>query len=350
MRFNIAPAKIETAVLEHYATAKLTPAEVGKAKAAIRMLAEQSAAAVEHVRASKQQLIRKLEAQQDRLLDLYDEEAISKAVFSRRQAKLEEELHSAQASLAETDLRLALDEAQLAKALDLVGDVQATYEAADDRTRRGLNQAFFRKLLVDAEAEEGQRQPRVFVSETELTEPYALLLAESLVQDTLAEADRFARQLLKPKKHPRFGCFERRATGWADARTIKTCHPCFDLRATSTGNARKFERLRAGVAPDQRPSRVALWLVHGEAVPTGNAAETRMADLVERPLLSDYRVNDTTSAHSSKFRKRRLERCGSRVGRASRFQRPCVEGARSVSGRQPRRSRAETRSRPDSGR
>jgi site-specific DNA recombinase len=189
MRFNIAPAKIEAAIAEHYRTVQLTPEQVDRAKQAIRRLAEVSEGALHHIRTTKEALIAKLEAQQDKVLDLYDDEAISKEVFKRRQAKLESELQAAKLSLAETDLRLAIDQAQLSHALELAEDVQAVYEAANDQTRRGYNQAFFRKLLVDAEAEPGQRQPAVSISGVELTEPYAVLLAEDLVDSLETEAE-----------------------------------------------------------------------------------------------------------------------------------------------------------------
>jgi site-specific DNA recombinase len=191
MRFNIAPEKIEAAISEHYKTVQLTPEQVERAKQAIRNLAEVSEGALHHIRVTKEALIAKLEAQQDKLLDLHLDQAVSQDVFKRRQAKLEHELHAARASLAETELHLAIDQAQLSRALELAEDVQAIYEAADRQTRRGYNQAFFKKLLVDAEAEPGQRQPAVKISGVELTEPYAVLLAKDLIEGLETEAEVF---------------------------------------------------------------------------------------------------------------------------------------------------------------
>jgi hypothetical protein len=192
MRFNIAPKKIEAAIAEHYRTVQLTPTQIEKAKDAIRKLAEVSEGALQHIRMVKTQLIAKLEQKQDNLLDLYDEKSISKAVFTRRQAKLEDELHAARTSLAETEHALVIDQAQLAKALELAHDVRQVYLAADHRTRRGYNQAFFEKLLVDAEAEPGSRTPKVSICGAKLTEPYALLLAEDLLDRLETEAAAFA--------------------------------------------------------------------------------------------------------------------------------------------------------------
>jgi site-specific DNA recombinase len=191
MRFNIAPEKIEAAISEHYKTIQLTPNQIDRAKQAICRLAEVSEGALHHIRITKEALIVKLEQQQDKLLDLHFDESISEEVFKRRQTKLEDELHAAKASLAETELHLAIDQAQLARALALTEDVQSVYEAADHQTRRGYNQAFFKKLLIDAEAEPGKRQPVVEISKVELTQPYAVLLAEDLVDSLEAEAEVF---------------------------------------------------------------------------------------------------------------------------------------------------------------
>jgi hypothetical protein len=191
MRFNIAPSKLEDAISEHYRTVQLTPAQVERAKDAIRALAAVSEGALHHIRVTKQALIAKLEERQDKLLDLYDEESISKAVFARRQSKLEDELQAARTSLAETDLRLAIDQAQLARALELAADVRQVYLEADDQTRRGYNQAFFEKLLVVAESEPGQRQPAVEITSSQLTKPYAVLLAKELVDNLATEVEAF---------------------------------------------------------------------------------------------------------------------------------------------------------------
>jgi site-specific DNA recombinase len=187
MRFNIAPKKIEAAISEHYETVKLTPAEVEQAKAAIQALADVTSGALNHIRTTKSQLISKLKKRQDELLEMRFEKTISKTVFARKQATLEDEIEAAKDSLAKTDDQLQIDAAQLDRALELAGDVAAVYEAADHQTRRGYNQAFFKKLLVIAEAEPGEEKPIVRIAESELTEPYALLLAEGLMDDLETE-------------------------------------------------------------------------------------------------------------------------------------------------------------------
>jgi hypothetical protein len=195
MRFNIAPKKIEAAIAEHYRTVQLTPTQIEQAKQAIRAIAQVTEGALQHIRMTKTQLIQKLEERQDALLEMRFEKTISKPVFARRQAQLEDELQAARDSLAETNRNLEIDQAQLNRALELAGNVQAIYDAADHQTRRGYNQAFFEKLLVIAEAEPGQRRPIVRIAGSELTEPYALLLAEGLVDGIQTEI-----QLLRATK------------------------------------------------------------------------------------------------------------------------------------------------------
>jgi hypothetical protein len=73
-------------------------------------------------------------------------------------------LPEAEQSLAETDL---------CAALELAGDIQAVYEAADERTRRGYNQAFFKRIKIRARWDDEERQTVVEVVGVELTEPYA---------------------------------------------------------------------------------------------------------------------------------------------------------------------------------
>jgi hypothetical protein len=73
-------------------------------------------------------------------------------------------------------------------ALELADNVAEVYAQADEQTKRGYNQAFFKKLYVIPEwDEDGQRIVRI--TRAELAEPYALLLAENLAEDVLSEAE-----------------------------------------------------------------------------------------------------------------------------------------------------------------
>jgi hypothetical protein len=118
----------------------------------------------------------------------FGEKSISPALLKRKQAELQTELDAAHESLAETELHLTIDRQQLELALELVEDVQAIYVAADEQTRRGYNQAFFKKLYALAESDDNRAGTRARIEGAELTEPYALLLTEGLFEQVEAEA------------------------------------------------------------------------------------------------------------------------------------------------------------------
>jgi site-specific DNA recombinase len=187
-RANIRPELIEAAIERHYATVQMPAARIERGKTAIRALAEVSQDALRQVQRAKTELIAKLEARQDKLVEMrFDEKSISAALFKRKQAELQSELDAAHQSLVETEDRMTINREQLALALELAEDVQAVYRAADEQTKRGYNQAFFTKLLITAEWDD-QAEISAQISGVELTEPYALLLTESLFEQAEAEA------------------------------------------------------------------------------------------------------------------------------------------------------------------
>ncbi len=182
-RANIRPELIETAIERHYATVELSPARIERGKAAIHALAAASQGALNAVKRAKATLIAKLEARQDELLEMrFSEKSISVALFKRRQAALQHELDAAHESLAETELRMTIDRAQIEKALELTENVQHAYRVASEQTKRAFNQAFFKKLYVMAEWDDDQNETAVWISGVELSEPYALLLADGLIE------------------------------------------------------------------------------------------------------------------------------------------------------------------------
>jgi site-specific DNA recombinase len=188
-RANIRPELLEHLIERHYATVQMPPARVERGKAAIRALAAASQDAVRQVQRAKTKLIGSLEARQDELIEMrFTEKSISPSLFKRKQAQLQAELDAAHESLAETELRLTIDRVHLELALELAEDVQAVYQAADEQTRRGYNQAFFRKLYVMTEWDDEHGQTTAWISGVELTEPYALLLTEGLFEQAEAEA------------------------------------------------------------------------------------------------------------------------------------------------------------------
>jgi site-specific DNA recombinase len=192
MRTNIRPELIEQAIQRYYVErpVQLTADDVAKRTEAIEALVGVSQAALTRVQQAKTQLIRSLEARQDDLLDMrFGEESISPDLFKRRQEQLQTELDAAHESLAESEQRLKIEAEQLRMALELAENIAQVYAEGNEQTKRGYNQAFFKKLYVLPEWDEDHAQTVVRIVRAELTEPYATLLADDLAEAVLAEAE-----------------------------------------------------------------------------------------------------------------------------------------------------------------
>jgi site-specific DNA recombinase len=192
MHTSITPKLIEQAIERYYALrpVQLSAEQVRRRTEAIESLVAVSQQAVSQIKDAKTRLIRTLEAKQDALVDMrFSEKSISASVFKRKQATLDDELDAAHASLAETEGALQLNATHLRIALELAEDVAAVYQGGNQQLKRGYNQAFFRKLYVTPEWDEAAGQMAVRITGAELTEPYALLLADDLAEDMLAEAE-----------------------------------------------------------------------------------------------------------------------------------------------------------------
>ena len=199
MRSNIRPELIEEAVTRYYRErpVELTPADIAQRTAAIEALAAVSQEAVLRVKEAKSGLIVKLKDQQIRLLRLHTEEGddISPDAFREERARLQTEINAAEQSLAETELRLSLGADELKMALELASDVADVYESGDQQTRRSYNLAFFKKVYVPPDLDQYGLCGGVEISDSELTEPYAVLLNKGLEAEVVAEqsASRLAR-------------------------------------------------------------------------------------------------------------------------------------------------------------
>ncbi len=196
-RVNMPPELIESAIERYYRERpiQLTAEDVAKRAAAIEGLAAASQQAVAQVGEAKSELIAKLKAQQVRLLRLHTEEGddISPDAFRAERHRLQTEIEAAEESLAETDARLQVETNQLRMALELAENVAVVYTEADESTKRSLNQAFFTKLYVLPHYDEGDTSARI--DGAELTEPYAFLLADNVVEN-------FERELQKAESGP----------------------------------------------------------------------------------------------------------------------------------------------------
>jgi site-specific DNA recombinase len=202
MRSNIRPAFIEAAVARYYRErpVELTPTDIAERTDAIEGLAAVSQEAVVSVKEAKTALVAKLKDQQVRLLRLHTEEGddISPDAFRDERARLQGEIEAAEESLAETEQRLVLDTAELEMALQLAVDVANIYEASNEQTKRSYNLAFFKKIYVLPELDERGECAGVRAVSSELTEPYAVLLANDLAADVVAEAKQITAGATRP--------------------------------------------------------------------------------------------------------------------------------------------------------
>jgi site-specific DNA recombinase len=193
MRANIRPELIEQAIARYYVQrpVELSAEDVQERTEAIRALVAVSQEAVAKVQKAKTALIAKLKDQQVRLIRLHSEEGddVSPDAFRDERARLKTEIDAAEQSLAETERRMILDADQLRMALRLAENVADVYESADETTKRGYNQAFFKKLYVLPEWDDEREQEVVQITGAELTEPYAVLLADDLAPAVIAEAE-----------------------------------------------------------------------------------------------------------------------------------------------------------------
>jgi site-specific DNA recombinase len=189
-RPNIRPNLIEDAIQRMYAKRpiRINAEESKRRQQAIRAMAEVSQESLRYVRETKKQLIASLKLQQQRLIRLYAEEGddTSPDAFRAERDRMRQEIAAAEASLAETEGRLELNEDDLCHALELAEDIAGIYELADERTRRGYNQAFFTRIKIKAHWDDEAGRTAVEVSGVELTDPYAVLLASDTERQALA--------------------------------------------------------------------------------------------------------------------------------------------------------------------
>jgi site-specific DNA recombinase len=191
MKTSLRPELIEHAIRRYYVErpVQLSAESIMKRTEAIESLVAVSQQAVVQVRDAKAALIEKLKAQQVRLLRLHTEEGddVSPDAFRDERQRIQREIQAAEDSLTKTEQHFQLDATILRMALELAENVAEVYATADDQIKRGYNQAFFEKLYVLPEWNEDQGQTVVKVTSADLTEPYAVLLAEDFAAATLKE-------------------------------------------------------------------------------------------------------------------------------------------------------------------
>ena len=96
---------------------------------------------------------RKLLDQRAKLLEAHYAGAIPLDLLKTEQDRIRNELDTIEQRLSATDLKFETVETNLKKALDLVANLQAAYLKANQRTRRLMNQAIFKRFLINDDEE-----------------------------------------------------------------------------------------------------------------------------------------------------------------------------------------------------
>ena len=157
-------SKVERVVENHYATVQL--AEDFCARLRARLEATRSATATTNrLREQLGTQLTKLDAQEDRYLDLVGDPDWPKEKLSAKMRSIREERARVQERLSQADSPIDSGCQVLEMALQLLSNPLALYQAAKQRTRKVINKTIFTKLYVDADPE------GPYVASEELNEP-----------------------------------------------------------------------------------------------------------------------------------------------------------------------------------
>ncbi len=164
---------VERAVERYYATIERSRTEIAKRQAAIHSYYEAERATHAKHTAIQRERLSAIERRRDKLFDAYAADAIPLAQLKRQQDELTAEVAGAQAVLDIAATNWAKVEVLAIRAVALVEDAQAAYEAAPPLVRRTMNQVYFKKLFVTDDS----------ITAVMLTDTYAELLADGLVDE-----------------------------------------------------------------------------------------------------------------------------------------------------------------------
>jgi site-specific DNA recombinase len=241
-RTNMRPELIEHAIQRYYRERpiQLSAKQVQRRTEAIEALVAISQQTVVQVKQAKAELIAKLKTQQVRLIRLHAEEGddISGDAFRDERLRMQTEIKAAEKSLAETEQRLQLDADMLRMALELAEDVAKVYAQADEQTKRGYNQAFFKKLYVTPEWDEAQGHTVVQITRAALTEPYQALLSRDFERKATNEVE----LIRKATTNAESGPYEPLSDAAISIRLKLAEEERFELSVRQSG-AQRFSRL-----------------------------------------------------------------------------------------------------------
>lgn len=141
--------QVEDAIEEHYRTVLVS----GDFAAAVREQIEAALAdeqkLTEELRAQLNRQLAKLEAREQRLIDLAADGLLDRSKILARSNAIKMERVRIEARMADTSVELAVGAERLRTCLDLVTDPVTLYAGATDDIRRQLNETFFQRFYLE---------------------------------------------------------------------------------------------------------------------------------------------------------------------------------------------------------
>jgi site-specific DNA recombinase len=142
-------SQVENAIAAHYSLLPVPDdfATAVRTELEATMADQQRLTRELHATLTKQ--LTKLEAREERLIDLAADGVLTRAKIHERSNAIHLERARIQAQLADTGDQLALGAQRLRESLDLVADPARLYRQAPDDTRRQLNQTFYQRFYLN---------------------------------------------------------------------------------------------------------------------------------------------------------------------------------------------------------
>jgi hypothetical protein len=141
--------RMEKAVEERYALVTLAPDMVAAATHKLREVMGAEEELTEAIRRDLTGRLRKLDANEENLLDLAADGLIRKDKLHARLLAIQAEQEQLRTALADIDGKLAYGQETLERAVQLLGDVQRAYSLASPSIKRQMNQLIFPELFVE---------------------------------------------------------------------------------------------------------------------------------------------------------------------------------------------------------
>ncbi len=153
---------VERAVEAEYARIQLTQTQINRIREGIEAYVACIESESAPQRSDLDAELRRLAAEEKKLLRAHYDDRISEAVFDEEQERIRRERIAAERQLRELDVDHRAVLANLEIALEMTTNIQQAYGGADANGRRLFNQAIFRRIWIDDER----------IDRTELESPF----------------------------------------------------------------------------------------------------------------------------------------------------------------------------------